>query len=106
MMTNDVVIKKKRVKTLGDFYWAHADILRGVGVSEAGYDQRILAFMALKILVDNGKLKFNFEYDNQFGLSDSEYLVYKGESNKLTFANLLNDLPNLGKNLRFFYAGS
>lgn len=46
-MSNEIQLQKKRKTTLGDFYWAHADILRGVGVSEAGYDQRILAFMAL-----------------------------------------------------------
>nr|WP_287936482.1 N-6 DNA methylase [Algoriphagus sp.] len=101
-MSNEIQLQKKRKTSLGDFYWAHADILRGAGVSEAGYDQRILAFMALKLLMDNGKLKFNFEYDNQFGLSEVEYLKYKGKSSKETFANLLNDLPELGQNLRYF----
>jgi len=101
-MNNEIQLQKKRKKALGDFYWAHADILRGVGVSETGYDLRVLAFMALKLLVDNDKFKFNFEYDNQFGLSDTDFLVYKGVNTKETFRNILNDLPNLGQNLRFF----
>lgn len=101
-MSNEIQLHKKRKTSLGDFYWAHADILRGAGVSEAGYDQRILAFMALKLLIDNHKLKFNFEYDNQFGLSEAEYLKFKGKSSKETFANLVGDLSELGQNLRFF----
>jgi hypothetical protein len=27
----------------GDFYWSHADLLRGMGVNPSGYDERILA---------------------------------------------------------------
>ena len=51
-------------KTLGDYYWAYSDILRDIGINESTYDQRIMAFMALKLLIDNNKLKFNFEYKN------------------------------------------
>ena len=51
-------------KTLGDYYWAYSDILRDIGINESTYDQRIMAFMALKLLIDNDKLKFNFEYHN------------------------------------------
>lgn len=99
---SDLQIKKKRKTGLGDYYWAHADILRGFGVPAATYDQRILAFMAIKLLIDNKKLKFNFNYNDQFGLSETDYLKYKGKDTKATFRNLLNDLPNLGKNLNYF----
>ena len=47
-------------KTLGDYYWAYSDILRDIGINESTYDQRIMAFMALKLLIDNDKLKFIF----------------------------------------------
>ena len=52
---------KNHETMLGDYYWAYADILRGIGINESVYDQRILAFMALKLLVDNEKLAFNFD---------------------------------------------
>ena len=32
-----------REKKLSDFYWAYADILRGIGINESMYDQRIMA---------------------------------------------------------------
>lgn len=87
---------------IGDFYWSYADILRGIGVSTSMYDQRVLAFMALKLLVDNDKLKFNFDYKNQFGLSDELYAQYKGEDTKATFSNLMADIVNLGQHLKYF----
>lgn len=89
-------------KEIGDFYWAHADILRGFGISSSSYDQRILAFMALKLLVDNDKLQFNFDYKNQFGLSDEQYAKYKANDIRDTFFNIINNLENLGKNLHYF----
>ena len=93
-------IEKK--KTLGDFYWAHADILRGIGIPPATYDQRIMAMMALKLLIDNGKLQFNFEFDKQFGLSDEAFATYKGANTKATFKNIVADIENLGKHLKYF----
>ena len=94
---------KKRKTTLGDFYWAYADILRGIGIPPATYDQRILAFMAVKLLVDNGKLRFNFEYEDQFGLSDTQYSIYKGKDTKATLLNIFSDLSNLGSvSLKYF----
>ena len=76
-------IEKKKI--LGDFYWAHADILRGIGIPASTYDQRIMAMMAVKLLIDNDKLKFNFDYDNQFGLPIEVYYQYKGDDTKATF---------------------
>lgn len=87
---------------LADFYWAYADILRGIGVNESMYDQRIMAFMALKLLIDNQKLKFSFDYENQFGLSDNDYLKYKGHNHQQTFINIIRNAPALGINLKFF----
>jgi len=90
-------------QTLGDFYWAYADILRGIGINESMYDQRIMAFMALKLLVDNGLLDFNFEYSNQFGLNNKTFLKYKADDTKQTFFNIINDIENLGSNkLKYF----
>jgi type I restriction enzyme M protein len=93
-------VEKK--KTLGDFYWAYADILRGIGIPESTYDQRVLAMMSVKLLIDNHKLLFNFEYKKQFGLSDELFERYKGEDTKTTFKNILADLENLGQNMRYF----
>lgn len=87
---------------VGDFYWAYADILRGVGVNETVYDQRILAFMALKLLVDNNKLQFNFDWRNNFGLSKALYAQYQGNDTRETFINIINDIENLGQNLAYF----
>ncbi|HOY30267.1 MAG TPA: N-6 DNA methylase [Bacteroidales bacterium] len=89
-------------KKLGDFYWAYADIIRGIGVPAATYDQRIMAFMALKLLIDNKKLKFNFEHKKQFGLPDSLYAKYKATDTKQTFKNIIADIKNLGCNLKYF----
>ena len=58
---------KNNIKELKDYYWSYADILRDIGINESTYDQRIMAFMALKLLIDNNKLKFNFEYSDNFG---------------------------------------
>lgn len=87
---------------LGDFYWAYADILRGIGINETVYDQRILAFMALKLLVDNKKLQFNFDWRNNFGLSSKQYKMYEAENTIKTFLNIIADIENLGQNLLYF----
>lgn len=71
---------KNKQKKIGDYYWAYADILRGIGVPENMYDQRILAFMALKLVVDNELVSFNFDYKNNFGLTDDVFDFFK-ESN-------------------------
>lgn len=90
-------------KVLGDYYWAYSDILRGIGINESTYDQRIMAFMALKLLIDNDKLKFNFEYWDKFGLSDKQYIKYSAENTKKTFLNIIEDIENLRtNNLKYF----
>lgn len=97
-------VKKLDKRKIGDFYWAYADILRGIGIPPATYDQRIMAFMALKLLVDNDKLLFNFDYKNQFGLNETLFAKYKEVDTKTTFLKLIKDLENLGyeKNLHYF----
>jgi len=88
-------------KKLGDFYWAYADILRGIGINESMYDQRIMAFMALKLLVDNAFLKFDFNYKENFGLDTISR--YKDKDTKSTFLNILSDIDNLGtQKLKYF----
>ena len=89
-------------KVIGDYYWAYADILRGIGINESVYDQRILAFMALKLLVDNDKLAFNFDFRNHFGLEDNTYNRYKKEDTKSTFLNLIEHITDFGQNLHYF----
>ncbi len=89
-------------KELRDFYWAYADILRGIGVSEAGYDQRIMAFMAVKLLVDNSLVVFDFDYRNDFGLGEN-ISKYSSDDTKQTFLNIIKDIANLGTaQLRYF----
>ena len=92
----------RKNKSIGDFYWAYADILRGMGINESMYDQRILAFMALKLLVDNHKLKFNFDYKNQFGLDSELYAKYAAENSQKTLVNLIENIGVMGQNLSFF----
>ena len=89
-------------KTLGDYYWAYSDILRDIGINESAYDQRIMAFMALKLLIDNDKLKFNFEYKNKFGLTTKLYNQYKKKDTKNTFLNLIHNIEQFGQNLNYF----
>ena len=96
------LFENTRKKTLGDYYWAHADILRGIGIPPATYDQRILAFMAVKLLIDNGKLRFTLEYQEQFGLSDTEFAIYRGKNTQATFRNIIQNLSNFGQNLDYF----
>jgi len=86
-------------KTLGDYYWAYSDILRDIGINESTYDQRIMAFMALKLLIDNDKLQFNFEYKSYFGLDDTIFEKYVREDTKATFLNLIQNIEKFGKNL-------
>ena len=92
-------------KKLGDFYWAYSDILRGIGINESMYDQRIMAFMALKLLVDNNLVQFNFNYKsktNPFGLNDN-IQKYNGANTKEIFLNIISDIENLGtNNLKYF----
>lgn len=91
-----------REKKLSDFYWAYADILRGIGINESMYDQRIMAFMAVKLLIDNQKLSFTFEYDDNFGLTPTQYKKYKKEDTKNTFLNIIKHIEEFGQNLNFF----
>lgn len=91
-----------REKKLSDFYWAYADILRGIGINESMYDQRIMAFMAVKLLIDNQKLSFTFEYENNFGLTAAKYKKYKKEDTKSTFLNIIKNIEEFGQNLKFF----
>jgi type I restriction enzyme M protein len=95
------LFKYMREKKLGDFYWAYADILRGIGINESMYDQRIMAFMALKLLIDNAFLKFDFDYKENFGLDHIS--KYKAKDSKSTFLNILSDIENLGTSkLKYF----
>lgn len=99
-------------KQVGDFYWAYADILRSVGLKESIYDERILAFMALKLLIDNKKLNFNFIYkdkyghflDVPFGINNKEdiFLLENGKINyQLTFENIINEIFKFDNTLYF-----
>jgi len=90
---------KVEEKTLGDYYWAYSDILRDIGINESTYDQRIMAFMSLKLLIDNDKLQFNFDYNDNFGLDDK----YKKEDTKSTFLSIIQNIEKFGtKNLNYF----
>jgi type I restriction enzyme M protein len=93
---------QSHVKELKDYYWAYADILRDIGINESTYDQRIMAFMALKLLIDNDKLLFNLEFRENFGLSDTLYEKYEGQDTKETFLNLIKSISKFGKNLKYF----
>ncbi len=95
-------IENSKFKELSDYYWAYSDILRDIGINESTYDQRIMAFMALKLLVDNNKLKFNFEYDNGFGLDPKTYKQFKKNDTKSTFLNLIQNIEQFGQNLNYF----
>jgi type I restriction enzyme M protein len=96
-------MKKTNENKIGDFYWAYADILRGIGINESMYDQRIMAFMALKLLVDNELVIFNFDYKKNFGLPKQTFLIYKGTDTKETLVNIINDIKQLGSGkLQYF----
>lgn len=82
---------------VSDYYWDHADILRGYGIPENGYDKRIIAFMALKILIDNNKLKFTFDYKSNFNQSK-----YKGKSSQETLIKIINDLQSFDNTSPYF----
>ena len=83
-------------KELKDYYWAYSDILRDIGINESTYDQCIMAFMALKLLLDNDKLAFNLEYRNNFDLPSEEYIEYKGKDTKENIKKLNRYLTNKG----------
>lgn len=86
-------------KILGDYYWAYSDILRDIGINESAYDQRIMAFMALKLLIDNDKLCFNFDYRKNFGLNSEVFKLYDRKNTKETFLNLILNIESFGRNL-------
>lgn len=78
---------------VGDFYWDYCDILRGAyGVSESLYDQRVLAFMALKLLCDNGRLTFSFDPSRNF-----DQTTFKGKSAKETFLQIVRNLEKFDR---------
>ncbi|ABB43976.1 N-6 DNA methylase [Sulfurimonas denitrificans DSM 1251] len=89
-------------KSLCDYYWAYSDILRDIGINESTYDQRIMAFMALKLLIDNDKLMFTFEYNNNFGLDHAIFAKYDLGETKKTFLNIIKNIEKLGQNLNYF----
>ena len=100
MIPKDFQTKQK--KELKDFYWAYADILRGIGINESMYDQRIMAFMALKLLIDNDFIVFDFDYKNNFNLKD-KFAKYKAKNTKETFLNIIKDIKKLGTTkLKYF----
>ena len=105
-MNAPIPIKKILPKELKDYYWAYSDILRDIGINESTYDQRIMSFMAVKLLIDNKKLLFNFEYYDNFGLNEKAYSKYKGKDTKETFLNIIKDIENLGQNLNYFIQDS
>jgi len=103
IMTAPILMQKLLPKELKDYYWAYSDILRGIGINESTYDQRIMAFMALKLLIDNNKLTFNFEYWDKFGFDSKTYTKYQGKDSKETFLNIIEDIENLRTdNLKYF----
>lgn len=89
-------------KELKDYYWAYSDILRDIGINESTYDQRIMAFMALKLLIDNDKLSFNLEYYDNFGLDEATYKKYAGKDTRSTFLNIIKNIEKFGQNLNYF----
>ena len=99
---------QSHIKELKDYYWAYADILRDIGINESTYDQRIMAFMALKLLIDNDKLRFNFEYRENFSLSEKEYKRYKDKNTKEIFLDIIKNIEKFGReeNLHFFHQKS
>jgi len=94
-------VMKTNENKIGDFYWAYADILRGIGINESVYDQRILAFMALKLLIDNQFLTFNFDYNNNFNLytKNPNSVIYK---KFLKLSSTKEKFTFLIKNIIFF----
>lgn len=98
LKANSEAYSTQQPNKIGDFYWAYADILRGIGINESVYDQRILAFMALKLLVDNHKVKFNFDHRNNFGLTQQDYRKYDAGSAQETFVNLIKHITELALN--------
>jgi len=107
-MNAPLPMKKLLPKELKDYYWAYSDILRDIGINESTYDQRIMAFMALKLLIDNNKLCFTLEYDNHFGMKEDVYQRYKAKNAKETFLNIIRDVEKLGReeNLHYFHQES
>ncbi len=91
-----------RKKELKDYYWAYADILRDIGINESVYDQRIMAFMALKLLIDNKKLKFTLDFRDDFGLDEALYSKYKAKDTQATFLNIIQNIEEFGINLNYF----
>ncbi len=79
-----------------DFFWKHADVLyASAGVNPSGYDERVIPFIALKVLIDYGKTQFNLDYKNNFGLSPSQYNKIKGKSLRETLVNIVKNMDKL-----------
>jgi type I restriction enzyme M protein len=61
-----------------------------------------MAFMALKLLIDNDFIVFDFDYKNNFNLKN-KFSKYKSEDTKATFLNIIKDIKNLGTpKLKYF----
>lgn len=73
-----------------DFFWKHADILyASAGVNPNGYDERVIPFIALKVLIDYGKVSFNLDYKNRFGLPNENFKKIEKNNLRETFLNLV-----------------
>ena len=87
------------VKELKDYYWSYADILRDIGINESTYDQRIMAFMALKLLIDNNKLMFNLEYVLDIYTYQADFTSYPKEEYKDLYEKTVSRMKNLSGDL-------
>jgi len=86
---------------VGDFFWAYADILRSPYGITNNVDIRVLSFMALKLLIDNKKLKFNFDYKNNFGIDKSFFDKEKTTQQKfIKIIKNIKQFVNLSNNFK------
>lgn len=95
IITNNISI------VIGDYYWDYADILRSsVGINPSMYDQRIIPFMAIKMLCDNNILLFNFDFKNNFGIQNKKIIVElnKFRTTKDKFGYIVKNIDKFSSN--------
>jgi len=90
--------KERKVK---DFFWAYGDILRSPYKITNNVDLRVLGFMAIKLLCDNKKLNFSFNYKNNFGIDKSFFKNEKTSQEKfLKIIKNIKKFVNVSENFK------
>ena len=86
---------------VGDFFWAYGDILRSPYGITNNVDTRVLGFMAIKLLCDDKKLNFTFNYKNNFSIK-TNFFTNKEKTTQEKFIKIVQNLQDFTTTSKYF----